>query len=103
MPGPCRRQSRTVAAAAAGLRVRPRWRIPRPNSGHPQGLGERMVVPYRFPGREHGQLAGIRSAPPPPHDQGPDCKGPNLSRVFSVNQWHGCEVSVLCRVLSAKG
>jgi hypothetical protein len=49
------------------LTVRPRRRVPHPNSGHPQALGEHMVVPHRFPGRERGQLAGIRSAPPPPH------------------------------------
>jgi hypothetical protein len=60
-------------------------RVLRPDSGHPQALGEHMVVPHRFPGREHGRLAGIRPAPPPPHGQGPDCKPPNSSRVFSVN------------------
>jgi hypothetical protein len=39
----------------------------RPNSGHPQGLGEHVVVPHCFPCRERGRLAGIRPAPPPPH------------------------------------
>jgi hypothetical protein len=76
--------------------VHPRRRIPRPNSGHPEALGERMVVPHRFPDREHGRLAGIRSVLPPPHAQGPDCKGTNLSGVFFINQGHGCEVLVLC-------
>jgi hypothetical protein len=82
--------------------VPPRRRVPRLNSGHPQDLGEHMVMPYRFSGREHGWLAGIRPAPPPPHGRGPDCKPLSNSRVFSVNQGCFCEVSNLCRGLGAK-
>jgi hypothetical protein len=65
--------------------VRPLRQLLRPNSSHPQALGEHVVVPHRFPGRERGRLVGIRPAPPPPHGQGPDCKPPSSSRVFSVN------------------
>jgi hypothetical protein len=65
-PSPCHRRSRAATAPPPVLAVRPRRHILRPNSGHPQALGEHTVVPRRFPGREHGQLAGIRPAPPPP-------------------------------------
>jgi hypothetical protein len=44
------------------LAVRPRRRVLRPNSRHPQALSEHMVVPHCFPGRERGWLAGIRPA-----------------------------------------
>jgi hypothetical protein len=42
----------------------------RPNSGHPQALGEHVVVPHRFPDRERSRLTGIRSAPPLPMAEG---------------------------------
>jgi hypothetical protein len=45
------------------LAVRPHWRVLRPNSGHPQDLGEHMVVPHCFPDRERGRLTGIRLTP----------------------------------------
>jgi hypothetical protein len=48
------------------LAVRPRWRLCRPDSSYPQGLGERVVKPHYLPGRERRRLAGIRPAPPPP-------------------------------------
>jgi hypothetical protein len=56
-----------AAAAAAGHCRAPLRQLLRPNSAHLQALGEHVVVPHRFPGREHGRLAGIRPAPPPPH------------------------------------
>jgi hypothetical protein len=62
--------------------VRPRRRVPRPNSGHPQALGEHMVVPHRFLGRERGRLAGIRSAPPPPHARVLIAKGRSFPGCF---------------------
>jgi hypothetical protein len=65
--------------------ARQRRHVLHPNSGHPQALGEHMVVPHRFPSQERGRLSGIQPAPPPPHGQGPDCKTPNSSRVFSMN------------------
>jgi hypothetical protein len=82
--------------------VRPHWQLPRPNFGHPQALGEHVVTPHSLPGRERRRLAAILPAPPPPQAQGPNCKAPCLSRVFSVNQRHSCVVSVFCRVLGPK-
>jgi hypothetical protein len=49
------------------IAVHPLRQLLRPNAGHPQALGEHVVVPHRFPGWERGWLAGIRPAPPPPH------------------------------------
>jgi hypothetical protein len=39
--------------------VRPLRQLLRPNSGHPQALGEHVVVHHRFPDRERSQPAGI--------------------------------------------
>jgi hypothetical protein len=53
------------------LVVRPRWRLLRPNFGHPQALGERAVELHYLTGRERRRLAGIRTEPPPPHAKDP--------------------------------
>jgi hypothetical protein len=55
---------------------------PRQNSEHQRPLGEHALLP---------------------HGHGWHCKPPSLSRVFSVDQGHIFEVSVLCRVLGEKG
>jgi hypothetical protein len=51
----------------AALAVRPRWRLLRPNFGHPQALGERVVEPHYLPGRERRRLrrnpAGAATSP----------------------------------------
>jgi hypothetical protein len=52
------------------IAMRPLRQLLRPNSGHPQALGEHVVVPHRFPDQERGRLAGIRLAPPPPMAEG---------------------------------
>jgi hypothetical protein len=49
---------------------RPHWCDLRPNTGHPQALGEPTDVPRRFPGRERGRLVGIWQSPPPPMAKG---------------------------------
>jgi hypothetical protein len=65
------------------------------NPGLPCVLGEHVVVPHCLLDRERDRLARIRPAPLPPFAQGPNCKAPILSRVFSVNQGHSCDVLVL--------
>jgi hypothetical protein len=74
----CSGRARIVAGAAPppprppppASVVCPRRRDFRPNTGHPQALGEPTDVPRRFPGQERGRLAGIWSAPPPPMAKG---------------------------------
>jgi hypothetical protein len=82
--------------------ARPRRSHLRSNHGLPRALGEHVVVLHCLPVRERGRLTRIQTAPPPPHGQGPHCTPPPLSRVFSVNQGHSCDVLVLRRVLNAK-
>jgi hypothetical protein len=82
---PTRRRTEPPRLPPPAIAVRSLRQILRPNSGYPQALGEQVAVAHRFSGRERGRLAGIRPEPPPPHGQGPDCKPPNSSRVFSVN------------------
>jgi hypothetical protein len=72
----CSGQARVVAGATPPRPpplvsvVRPRRRDLRPNTGHPQALGERTDVPRRFPGRERARFAGIWPVPPPPMAKG---------------------------------
>jgi hypothetical protein len=53
------------------LVVRPRRQLLRPNFGHPQALGERVVETHYLPDRERRRLAEIRLEPPPPHAKNP--------------------------------
>jgi hypothetical protein len=72
----CSGRARVVAGAAPPRPpplvsvVRPRLCDLRPNTGHPQALGERTDVPRRFPGRERARLAEIWPAPLPPMAKG---------------------------------
>jgi hypothetical protein len=66
--------------------VRPLRQLLRPNSGHPQALGEHVVVPHRFPDQERGRLAGIRPAPPPPMAEG-HIASPHVFPVASAQSY----------------
>jgi hypothetical protein len=87
----CSGRARVVAVAVPPRRPppatveRPRRRDLRPNTGHPQALGEPTDVRCRFPtpGARPARwnLAGAAAS----HGQGPNRKPPFSSRVFSVN------------------
>jgi hypothetical protein len=85
----CLGRARAVAGAEPPrppplvLALRPRRRVLRPNTSNPQALGEPTDMPCRFPGREHGRLAEIWPAPPPPIAKG---------RIASPQLFLGCFV-----------
>jgi hypothetical protein len=72
----CLGQARVVAGATPlrppppALAEHPRRRDLRPNTGHPQALGEPTDVPHRFPYWERSLLAGIWPVPLPPMAKG---------------------------------
>jgi hypothetical protein len=57
-----------------------RWLL-HPNTEHQRVLGELVVRPDPFPGREHRRFAGVGRSRAAPTAQGPNCVDSNLSRV----------------------
>jgi hypothetical protein len=81
----------------SGATEPPRRRLPCPNSGHQQVLGEHVVEPRHLPGWERRRTRRIPVGRAASLARGPNCKDWFLSRLFCVNQGHICKESKVSR------